>query len=786
MKKITFKTIKLTLNFVLLFTLCATIQAQNFTTGSNVGNTGEWFYNQMAKDLNGDGYDDIISIDNGSNLVTYLNNGSGGFGAKNTLDGGRWIFNADDLDGDGDIDIVASSNQSNTPGFYIYKNNGNGSFTLQSSTPINITLSGYTVLSQVQDLVIFDANGDGKKDIVLIPYISTNGFQYNDNTKQFLFLNTTANSTISFSQNAIINTNNHCSHGFAGDIDNDGDQDLVLDAGSSNGTEVYKNNGSGTFVFSGNAAGYSGNQFFYDWNKDGFLDIITMDDYNGYGLRWKQNDGSGNFAAGVQLLSTSIYGITYGKGFFADMNGDGLVDVVYGANDVNGDRGYVQVFYNTGCGFPSTPSIYSTQQSNSTSIGILKMNANNDGKADIFISTRGEVSKTIINNIATATPPILSTITGVTNASRCGDGNVTLYATASNGGTMKWWDAVSGGNLVNTANLLGVYVYSSNPIQNYYVDATLNGCTSSRVKVVATFKGNTTSSNTNATILATQLPYNWNGTAYTTAGTYSKTLTGVNSSGCDSVVTLNLSILNSLPAISGANTVCVGSSTTYTNSFAGGMWSIFGRATINASGVVIGTSAGVATVKYTVGTLSVSKSITVNAIPAIPSIAYLAGTTGVTGTGGVCKNRTFTLTGTPTGGTWSSTGVISITASGIVTTTNTLGACSVTYAYSSNGCSSSRTITNNIINCGSRGVNGVNVNNDKLSIYPNPAHSVITINGVNETGTAAVIDLYGKILKTQILNVGANRIDVSSLAKGMYLLDITTEKGKQTHKVVVE
>ncbi|MEZ4798728.1 MAG: hypothetical protein R2809_02900 [Flavobacteriales bacterium] len=42
------------------------------------------------------------------------------------------------------------------------------------------------------------------------------------------------------------------------------------------------------------------------------------------------------------------------------------------------------------------------------------------------------------------------------------------------------------------------------------------------------------------TICSNQLPYNWNGIDYSTAGSYDVTLTSV--AGCDSIATLNLTI----------------------------------------------------------------------------------------------------------------------------------------------------------------------------------------------------------------------------------------------------
>jgi len=50
----------------------------------------------------------------------------------------------------------------------------------------------------------------------------------------------------------------------------------------------------------------------------------------------------------------------------------------------------------------------------------------------------------------------------------------------------------------------------------------------------------------NATICSSQLPYNWNSQNYNTQGTYTTTLTASN--GCDSIVTLNLTI-NQLPPV---------------------------------------------------------------------------------------------------------------------------------------------------------------------------------------------------------------------------------------------
>ena len=56
-----------------------------------------------------------------------------------------------------------------------------------------------------------------------------------------------------------------------------------------------------------------------------------------------------------------------------------------------------------------------------------------------------------------------------------------------------------------------------------------------------------TSSNTNLNICGSQLPLNWNGIDYFNAGTYTSTL--VSAGGCDSIATLNLAVINSSSSI---------------------------------------------------------------------------------------------------------------------------------------------------------------------------------------------------------------------------------------------
>ena len=87
-------------------------------------------------------------------------------------------------------------------------------------------------------------------------------------------------------------------------------------------------------------------------------------------------------------------------------------------------------------------------------------------------------------------------------------------------------------------------------------------------------------------------------------------------------------------------------------------------------------------------------------------------------------------------------------------------------------------------------VRTLSINNYQLSInvFPNPSRDVVSlqINQFAGNGTIVVTDLFGKQIKTQVLILGTNTIDVSSFAKGMYFVSVITNDGKKTEKLIVE
>ncbi len=84
------------------------------------------------------------------------------------------------------------------------------------------------------------------------------------------------------------------------------------------------------------------------------------------------------------------------------------------------------------------------------------------------------------------------------------------------------------------------------------------------------------------------------------------------------------------------------------------------------------------------------------------------------------------------------------------------------------------------------GIVGVEENTlENVSIYPNPANSMLTIDGGNAEYTYTMYNGMGQIVangKTQ----GVERVNVSDMAKGVYFLRLTTGTQVRVDKVVVE
>ena len=214
-------------------------------------------------------------------------------------------------------------------------------------------------------------------------------------------------------------------------------------------------------------------------------------------------------------------------------------------------------------------------------------------------------------------------------------------------------------------------------------------CLGSSITLTSITTGGTWSSSTPATASVGSSSGVVNGVA-TGAATMTYTLP----TGCNRTTTITVNPLPAAGTISGSNTVCVGSATALASTVSGGFWSITtGKAAISVAGLMTGMSAGADTIRYSVttvcGTATVSYPVTVNPLPVAGSIS---------GNNNLCLGYTTVLSGTVSGGSWSSghPTIATVSGTGIVLGLS-LGTARISYTVT-NVCGSATTTTNVIVN----------------------------------------------------------------------------------------
>jgi len=273
----------------------------SFTAGPNPGGLA-------IGDLDGDGDLDIAKSNGFSGGVTLLfNNGNATFAPAVRVNGPRGTADVTlgDMDGDGDLDIVTANGDNNyTPTVTILRNNGLGSFSNQSDLQAGGLAAGVTT---------GDVDGDGDLDIVA----AIDGGPYSPDRRV---------SVLQLNGNNVVRKSYDVQRGpytvATGDLDGDGDLDIVSANAIAGSISVLLNNGNGTFARARSlpAGSRPADAQIADFNGDGKLDIVVANSATvsvfsnkGAGLPLRQDFPVGFFGA----YSLAI----------ADFNGDGKPDV---------------------------------------------------------------------------------------------------------------------------------------------------------------------------------------------------------------------------------------------------------------------------------------------------------------------------------------------------------------------------------------------------------------------------------------------------------------------------
>ncbi|MFN3445916.1 MAG: T9SS type A sorting domain-containing protein, partial [Bacteroidia bacterium] len=94
-----------------------------------------------------------------------------------------------------------------------------------------------------------------------------------------------------------------------------------------------------------------------------------------------------------------------------------------------------------------------------------------------------------------------------------------------------------------------------------------------------------------------------------------------------------------------------------------------------------------------------------------------------------------------------------------------------------------------LVRTNNTGLTNIDISN-KLMVYPNPTNNYLTITSNEILGSAqfSMMDLTGRLVLTSNINIDTNHpsVDVSTLNKGIYFVQIVTQQGTATYKVVIQ
>jgi hypothetical protein len=349
-----------------------------FLTAQTIG-TGLQLPEFAIADFNGDGKLDLALPYpcSGCGVVVSLGNGDGTFqaGLSTVNLGGASFVTTGDFNGDGKQDLAvigALPTNQTVPALFILLGNGNGTFTLKS------TSTG--IMNQVS-AVVGDFNGDGKLDVAVLDRTTTGDVV-------LVFLGN-GDGTLQAPTPPINLGANAAAHQIvAADFNKDGHLDLAVSFQNQAAVDVILGNGNGTFQAPRVLALPSGQGGYGvavgDFNNDGVPDLVaTSPNIGGISVFLGKGDGSfmpvNNPQSGT--LPTAFAAVPFGGAQpigVGDFNKDGKLDVIAGLSGVNG-AATVAVLLGNGDGTLQLEMLYGTVD-NPSFVAVADFNG--DGNLD--------------------------------------------------------------------------------------------------------------------------------------------------------------------------------------------------------------------------------------------------------------------------------------------------------------------------------------------------------------------------------------------------------------------
>jgi hypothetical protein len=352
----------------------------SFGTGVYYNNNGDlWqdIYNGTIADMNGDGKNDIVVInDNTADISVFLGNGDGTVAVqplRYAVGGYAWEPPlVADFNGDGLLDVVESDDEYNLVYLQGY---GEGTF---KAAPTYSLPNSFDQRAYTEAVATGDFNGDGIPDVV-VSEVGNSG-----STGVTVYL---GRGDGTFSAGVSYGPSSDMIAVAVGDFNGDGKLDIAAIDDDSQSVQILLGNGDGSFSIAGLFATdsvsspYPNNLVVGDFNKDGKLDIAVSNYDGNVGVLLGHGDGSFagtvSYSTGEALTPASIVA--------ADINGDGYLDLA--VPSYSDGQPAVAVFLgntdNSGT-FQAPTSVSLNGEPNFAAIGDL----NGDGKLDMAVTER--------------------------------------------------------------------------------------------------------------------------------------------------------------------------------------------------------------------------------------------------------------------------------------------------------------------------------------------------------------------------------------------------------------
>jgi hypothetical protein len=324
-------------------------------------------------DLDGDGDTDVATAGRPDKIAWQRNVGGPGpqFEEQpiSSLPGASLIL-AVDFDGDTDVDLVSAGTDGGVVAWQ--ENNGSGVFTQHTISSVE---------PDVSSIDVADIDGDGDLDVLTALF----------SADTVAWLESDGGTPPSFTRHVVVDDVDGAISVDAGDIDGDGDTDVVVASSQDDTVAWFESDGATPPTFTrhdvtttATLADGASAVLLVDLDDDGDLDIVAGSAEDNV-LAWFTNDGAAPPSFTRHLISVIAAGVT--SIVAADFDGDGDLDLA----TANAGNGSIFWYESDGAATPAlTPILVSVTADQVRSIAVADVNG--DGLPDLLAGERLTVS----------------------------------------------------------------------------------------------------------------------------------------------------------------------------------------------------------------------------------------------------------------------------------------------------------------------------------------------------------------------------------------------------------